>query len=279
MAKNKKPKKKTNIRAKKNLMAIKNIQKFMQKFCIGGVMTDPQHTILLKDGVPINRNKVVSDTFNTIRFQWTILIGILCRNPSGELYTKQVMYTTDASIPLLANELNENITVNLRKLWGVVNKDHRLTGYYLCMPCDTCIPDTYAAMLFHKYETPDLIATRYELDYLPDEAVKIYCKRDDGSSKIWQELFVDINFYEEKSFEPVGIKIMRDKSKQPNLKELNQIDNKKENTQNDRKESIIPDFFKRAERAISFTTEPNFCQESDITERSRLFYFPTCSIG
>ena len=196
-SKSKRPSKKhtkVNLKAKKNLQAIGNIQKFMTKFCISGVMSDPKHTLLFKDGIPVAKSKAVSDAFYNIRFQWTILLGVLCRTPQGKLYTRQVTYVTRDTDHVLADELNDNVAKNLRKLWRTCNQDHVMQAYYFCTPSDTFIPNTYVAQLLHHYRTPDIYATRYELTYMKDEPAKQYCVNQDGSLKIWQELFVDIDF-------------------------------------------------------------------------------------
>jgi len=196
-SKSKRPSKKhtkVNLKAKKNLQAIGNIQKFMAKFCISGVMSDPKHTLLFKDGIPVAKTKAVSDAFYNIRFQWTILLGVLCRTPQGKLYTRQVTYVTSDTDHVLADELNDNVAKNLRKLWKTCNQDHVMQAYYFCTPSDTFIPNTYVAQLLHHYRTPDIYATRYELTYMKNEPAKQYCINQDGSPKIWQELFVDIDF-------------------------------------------------------------------------------------
>lgn len=189
--------KKSNIKAKRNLNAIKNIQAFMREFAIAGEMSNEKHTMLFKNNIPVAKSKAVSDAFYNIRFQWTMLIGVLGRTQTGELYTKQVSLTTDKSVPVLADELNQYITQNLRNIWDNFNPLHRLTGFFVCTPSDTAISETLVAQVLFKYKTPDTIATCYEIDSQTD--IKENCK------SIWEELFVDIQWNEISNFKPTPL--------------------------------------------------------------------------
>lgn len=251
---------KVNLEAKKNLKAIRNIQRFMTKFCISGVMSDPNHTLLFKDGVPVAKTKAVSDAFYGIRFQWTILIGILCRTAQGKLYTRQVTYVTSSTDHVLAEELNENITKNLRKLWKTCNPNHVLQAYYLCTPSDTFISNTYIAQLLHYYRTPDTYATHYELTYMKDEPIKQYCVNQDGSPKIWQELFMDIEFNEvDLELEPlVFIRLTKDERYRQRLK--HEIEVLQEKSKNGKRFSKL---FAKAKRNVTeyYGYSSKYCKE------------------
>lgn len=72
------------------------------------------------------------------------MLGVLGRSQNGKnvLQDKLFFIRWWKHDPLLARELNNIVQANLRKLWNECNKDHRLTGFFVCRPADKDIPDS-----------------------------------------------------------------------------------------------------------------------------------------
>lgn len=203
---NKKSKKKVcNRSAENRLNAIKYVQKRTADYMLSGEMLHVDHTLLFYRDKPIPRNQQVSQALEFVRFEWTIMLGVLCRSPNGKMYVKQTILFVGKHDPLLARELNNIVQTNLRKLWNECNKDHRLTGFFVCRPADKDIPDSIPAQLLHHFRTPSKIFSNYEIYYkvnVPDWF------DDNGRTKSWEELLLDIDWIEAK-FEPVNVTIYR----------------------------------------------------------------------
>lgn len=188
-------KKVKNPYAKRKLKHINAVQKLVKDYVLAGELSDPRNTMLFFKSKESIKTKLIQEAFENVRFQWTVLIGILCRhNINSQLYTRQIQIVTDKNDTVKLNELNDFIKKNLFKIHSLCNPQHILTGFYVAVPKDTDIDLTYVSKLFFKYKTPDSIGTSYELDNSIEP--QLYC------DSTWIDLHFKISFEDIHNYEP-----------------------------------------------------------------------------
>lgn len=201
MSKSKKPRKiyNKNPEAKANIKAVQNMQEFSKRLIIVASQSSKEHVLLFKDNKPTVVTQGIANMFAHIRFTWSIMFGVLCRDQQENLYCKYIFLSIPPNIQLLANDLDKYFTDNLKKLFALTNPLHRMTTFYAATPSQEDIDLTVIAQALHYFKVPDIMSTQYEMDTKNGQPEKLYCEG------IWQELFVNIKWQEFSNFVPENI--------------------------------------------------------------------------
>lgn len=201
MSKSKKPRKiyNKNPEAKANIKAVQNMQEFSKRLIILASQSSKEHVLLFKDNKPTVVTKGIANMFAHIRFTWSMMFGVLCRDQQENLYCKYLVLNIPPHIQLLASDLDSYFTSNLKKLFALANPLHRLTTFYAATPSQEDIDLTVIAQALHHFKVPDIMSTQYEIDTKNGQPEKLYCEG------IWQELFVNIKWQEFSNFVPENI--------------------------------------------------------------------------
>lgn len=201
MSKSTKPRKKynKNPEAKANIKAVRNMQEFGKSLVIVASQSNKEHVLLFKDNKPIQVTKGIANMFAHIRFTWTMMFGVLCRDQQENLYCKYITLEIPSNIQLLANDLDAYFTSNLKTLFAMTNPLHRMTTFYAATPSKEDIDLTVIAQALHYFKVPDIMSTQYEIDSKNGQPEKLYCEG------IWEELFVNIKWQEFSNFVPSNI--------------------------------------------------------------------------
>lgn len=201
MSKSKKPRKiyNKNPEAKANIKAVQNMQEFGKRLVIVASQSDKEHVLLFKDNKPTIVTKGIANMFAHIRFTWSMMFGVLCRDQQENLYCKYITLEIPSNIQLLTNDLDAYFTSSLKTLFAMTNPLHRMTTFYAATPSKEDIDLTVIAQALHYFKVPDIMSTQYEIDSKNGQPEKLYCEG------IWEELFVNIKWQEFSNFVPSNI--------------------------------------------------------------------------
>ena len=96
MSKSKKPRKiyNKNPEAKANIKAVQNMQEFSKRLIIVASQSNKEHVLLFKDNKPTVVTKGIANMFAHIRFTWSMMFGVLCRDQQENLYCKYLVLKT-----------------------------------------------------------------------------------------------------------------------------------------------------------------------------------------
>lgn len=170
---------KANPYAANKLKQIQFVQKSMSDVVFGAVQSGEQKNITLKGGKVITPTVAMHNAYTHVKFQWTFLVGVLCRRTNGThfIHAKQ-FFNTDTH--QLLHDMSADLYHEVKNMMdNEVNQNHHLTSFWIASPNPEMGLDNLmqaALLLLDKYRIPDNFATNHEHDVKGLENVsRSYC--------------------------------------------------------------------------------------------------------
>lgn len=111
-----------------------------------------------KDGKPCNITKTEAHMLNEVRYKWSIIAGVVCRDHFGKEYVKTEEFTTKDFY--FSMDLNDYVGEIQRKFWyKESNVNHKLTIFWIASPYPRSFSEELVLQMlseqnaFKKYKT------------------------------------------------------------------------------------------------------------------------------
>lgn len=114
-----------------------------------------------KNGKACNITKTEAHMLNEVRYKWSVITGVVCRDHFGKEYVKTEEFTTKDLY--FSYEINDHLADLQKKFWfEEANENHKLTIFWIASPFKCTFSEELVLKMLNEQDAFKKFKTLYE---------------------------------------------------------------------------------------------------------------------